>query len=348
MINPICTSSYLAFRHVVNGEEWIEGVKPTRYDNHRGNTILVNSADDIHKALKKTMSFAHIAHSEKVGLLLSRGIDSGMLAAFMPKGSYAFTIDFPGIVESYGAKDYAERNDLRHYIINATWANYKQHELFLMLAKQAPLHPVEVPLFMAARLARQLGVETLIVGNGADSNFGGLDKLLAKDWSFDEFVERYNFIEPTTALKDCSNVRKVYEPYRQGDKINYLEFLNEVHGDGITQAFSNAICSAGLNMVAPYEQLALKKDGLDIERIRAGEAKYLLYELFNEIYPNKPAPAKVAFARPMERWMRDYKPQSDIFVEGLDSAMELFSGEQKYLLRSLEKFLKFQCYWDNK
>lgn len=336
IVNPFCTSSYLAFRHVVGEHRWINGIEPVHYNALEGKKILVDSADDIYAALEELM---RPLGNEKLGLFLSGGIDSGILAAFMPKDSCVFTIDFKAessIIESEGAKAYAVKNQLRHYVIEVTQKDYEQYELPLSLNKKAPLHPVEIALFKATELAREQNISTIVVGNGADSNFGGLDKLLAKDWEFEEFIDRYNFIDPATVLKRPASVREVYKPYRQGDKIDYLRFLNEIHGEGTTQAFCNAIYFGGLSVIAPYEKLQLKS-ALDIDRIRYGEPKYLLVELFDKLYSEMVAPKKVAFARPMHQWMADFKPKSDIFIKDLD--MSLFTGEQKYIMRSLDKFV---------
>lgn len=70
-----------------------------------------------------------------------------------------------------------------------------------MKHKKAPLHPVEVGLYKAAVASQQDGINVLASGTGADTMFGGLDKLLSKDWTFDEFVKRYTFLDPIRALK---------------------------------------------------------------------------------------------------------------------------------------------------
>lgn len=82
-----------------------------------------------------------------------------------------------------------------------------------MRHKRAPLHAIEVALHKAAVIAHADGVDTIIVGNGADSNFGGMDKLLSRDWSFDAFVARYTFVDPARVLTDPRSMRSVFAPY---------------------------------------------------------------------------------------------------------------------------------------
>jgi len=206
-----------------------------------------------------------------------------------------------------------------------------------MAHKRSPLHPVEVGLFLAASTAAEDGVTHLVVGNGADSTFGGLDKLLSIDWSFDDFIRRYTFVEPSDALRTPISLRSVYEPYRTGEGIDVVGFLKNVHGLGIIQAFDNAISAAGCSSVEPYETLALGAP-LDIARIRRGESKYLLREVFLGLYPGFALPPKIAFARPLDAWLADWPgPRRPEFLLGLD--LSRFKGEQRFLLMCLERFL---------
>lgn len=54
---------------------------------------------------------------------------------------------------------------------------------------------------------------------------------------------------------------------------------------------------------------------LDLERVRAGESKYLLRELFKMKYPELPVPEKIAMPRAMDQWMVDWTgPVRDEFI----------------------------------
>jgi hypothetical protein len=178
-----------------------------------------------------------------------------------------------------------------------------------------------------------------VLGNGADSTFGGLDRLLSREWTFDAFVERYTFVDPAAALRAPRSVRPVFEHYRRGDDgIDVVEFLKVVHGRGIVQAFANAVGAAQVHSVEPYETLTLAAP-LDLARIRAGESKYLLREVFRRLYPGWDLPPKIAFARPLGVWLRDWPgPTRPEFIAALD--MQRFGGEQKWLLYCLDRFLQ--------
>jgi hypothetical protein len=275
-----------------------------------------------------------------VGILLSGGMDSAILAALMPPATKAYTIRFiaeGAIDESPTARLYCQRYELDHRVIEVTWEDYLEHADTLMRNKKSTLHPVEVGLYKAATAAHQEGINTLVLGNGADSTFGGLDKLLSRDWSFEQFIERYTFVQPASALKEPVPVRKIYEPYGGGEFFDTTRFLKVVHGLGVIQAFDNAITSAGCRSAEPYERLVLDAP-LDMDRIRGGDSKYLLRSLFDQLYPGLSIPEKIAFARPMDKWLKAWDgPLRSEFRSDIE--LSRFTGEQKWLLYCLNRFL---------
>ncbi|GMW01166.1 MAG: hypothetical protein AMXMBFR84_23030 [Candidatus Hydrogenedentota bacterium] len=336
--NPFCLSSYLAFRYVAKPEEgWIDTIKPEYPQVRASELTKVRSSTDILDFLKAKI--AKEPHAE-TGILLSGGIDSAVLAALLPANTKAYTIRFRAegaIDESIRAKVYAEHCQCDHKVVDVTWQDHLDSMDILMERKNAPLHAIEVALYKAARQAASDGVKTLIVGNGADSTFGGMDKLLSKDWSFDEFVKRYTFIQPEAALRDPVPIIDVYEPYRTPEGINYIAFLKRVHGIGIIQTFENAIHAAGCRVIAPYEGMALDEP-LDLSRIRRGEPKYLLQAVFSKLYPVLESVEKIPFARPMTQWLADWKgPTRPEFLDTM--SMNDFTGDQRWLLFCLEQFL---------
>ncbi len=340
-INIFCLSLYLAFRYVADTtQSWKEGIQPRPAPLFSENQIEVGSAQEIIETLMGIID--EIADADHTGIFMSGGIDSGILASFLPRGTRAYTIDFlaEGFPrESEKAARYAEKAGLELTVVEVTWEDYLQYETELMIHKKAPLHPVEVALYKASLQAKKDGLQRIIIGNGADSTFGGLDKLLSKDWLFDEFIERYTFVKPERVLRHPVSIRSVYEPYRlHSSFIDVVRFLKTVHGLGVAQAFENAIGLAGLEIVQPYERLRLRGD-LDLQRIRRGEPKYLLVEVFSRVYPSFTPEKKVAFARPMDVWLRNYTgPLCSYFLPGV--SMAEFNGEQRYLIRCLDGFIR--------
>lgn len=335
-VSPLAMSAYLALRHLPRAEmAWRPGMVPGLPSSGHAPTP-VSTAAELLDGLRRAVSTVE----RDAGLLLSGGIDSAILAALVEPGTPCFTIafDVPGAIdESIAAAQYAARWGHPHLVVRVRWSDYVAEVGALMAAKRSPLHAIEVPLHLAARQARRRGVSTLLVGNGADSNFGGLDKLLAVDWSFDEFVRRYTFADPFAILAEPCDVTPFFEPYRTGRGIDVQAFLHEVHGQGIVQSFENAIGTAGVGIVAPYETLC--HDGpLDLDRIRAGEPKYLVQACFRELYGADHAPTKIPFARPTDHWLAAWSParraewRPDLDLTGA-------TGEQRWLVWCLERFL---------
>ena len=206
----------------------------------------------------------------------------------MPEGTNTYSIKFVAdgaIDESIMAQKYAENCNHKFKVIEVDWKDYEESSNYLMQLKKSPLHAIEVALYKAALEAKNDGVQTIFVGNGADSTFGGMDKLLSKDWSFDEFIKRYTFVRPELVLQNPVDITHVYSPFKVNNSINVIAFLKNIHGTGIIQSFTNSIKAASLDIAEPYEALRLSSP-LDIKRIRNGEPKYLLYSIFNELYPD--------------------------------------------------------------
>lgn len=337
--NSFCISSFLAFRYVVEPNvAWKDGVVPTWPNNESFCSIGVRDSDEVLNALSKIVG--NVCSDKKVGILLSGGIDSGILAALMPEGSYAYTIRFEAenaVSEVAGARTYAEKRGLNHQIVPVNWHDYEIYADHLMLRKKSPLHPVEVALFKAALQAKNDGLYGLIAGTGADCTFGGLDRLLSRDWTVDEFIDRYTFVRPELAVREPMSMRAIYSRYENQGKMDVHRFLAFVHGPGLAQAFQNGVVAAGCEWKAPYEMLRVDCP-LNIDRIRAGESKYLLREVFRKVHPELEIPPKIAFARPMDTWMNHWAgPKRPEFLSDLDVAA--FTGEQKWLIYCLERFM---------
>ena len=336
--NSFCISSYLAFRYVATADvPWKPGFCPAFPIIPEGRKVGVTSADEILASLRSIMAERV---NDATGILLSGGIDSAILAALLPPSRKAFTIRFVAdgaVDESIRAGEYAKLAGLEHHVVDVTWSDYQAYSDLLMRNKKSPLHAVEVGLYKTGLIAQSHGVTRLVLGNGADSTFGGLDKLLSRDWTFEDFIKRYTFIDPALAVAHPEPIQAVYEPYRQGNSVDVVGFLKTVHGLGVIQAFGNAMVSAGCSTLEPYEELYLDAP-LDIARIRRGESKYLVREVFKRLYPSLDTSEKIAFARPMDQWLADWEgPKRPEFRRNLD--LNQFSGDQKWLLYSLEQFL---------
>jgi asparagine synthetase B (glutamine-hydrolysing) len=336
--SPQALSEYLALRWLALADTaWVGAYTPDRSTLTPACQTTVTDADEVLDALRVSLSDVD---PSTTGLLLSGGIDSAILARLVPPGLRAYTLRFlapDAIDESPAASRFAALAGLRHSVIDVSWADYEHTVDWLALHKRAPLHAVEVGLYKAALRAAGDGITTLVVGNGADSTFGGLDKLLARDWSSQAFVKRYTFVDPRLVLREPGNSDLAFSNWCEGDDFDTAGFLKVVHGEGVTQAFMNAIGAAGCVMRAPYEELVLGVP-LDLARIRRGESKYLLREVFRRLYGTEMAPEKIAFARPMDHWLGSWRgPERPEFLRDLE--IDAFTGEQRWLIWSLDRFL---------
>ena len=76
---------------------------------------------------------------------------------------------------------------------------------------------------------------------------------------------------------------------------------------------------------------------LDLDRVRSGDSKYHIRDLFRKRYPGRELPEKIAMPRAVDEWMADWKgPERDEFIPGCTEGM---TGKQKFQVFALERFL---------
>ena len=84
-------------------------------------------------------------------------------------------------------------------------------------------------------------------------------------------------------------------------------------------------------------QKAKMANPLDLQRVRAGDSKYMLRALFRKRYPDIPVPNKIPMPREVAFWLKDWEgPRRKEFIR--DSHLNL-NGDQKWQLFCLETFL---------
>lgn len=343
-----CMSHYLAFRFIKDENiNFYDGLKHKVFKPRDEKEIIaVKNADDIDKVIAQKM--AEFTQGYECGIFLSGGMDSAILASYMPKGSKAYTfkcIADGAINETEQAKKYADKFQLDHEIIEMYWDDFEKLTPEILEADGVPFHSIEVQLLKAIRHAKSQGIERMIIGNNADLVFGGMDKLIGKDWLFDEFYERYNFVDPQSTLKDGISVKEVYEKYRILDnKIDFLKFIDEILSIESNSSYFNMFKLENMPYLDPYLFMKMK-DPLDLTRVRNGEPKYLVRELFAKKYPELGIPNKIPMPRAMNQWLKDYEPTREEFKKGCGKNM---NGDQKWLCWCLEKFLDIHEPRENK
>ena len=337
-----CLSSYIAFRYIwKDGMDFAEGFQHKNYlpvdDKNR---IPVKTSADIDREIQRQFDELY-AKYDHIGILLSGGMDSANLATYLKPGSHAYTFnsasgEFDADVER--AKTYCKKLQLQHHLIDITLSDYEQYTPIVMRHKFAPVHSIEPQIYKAAEIARQDGVQLMIVGESADLIFGGMDKLITPEWTFEGFVKRYTFLDPSLVLTNPVDQSELYERYRTGDNaIDFMRFMDDVFAVESSGSYLNAFGAAWMPYYDPYAKLVMS-DPLDMQRVRNGEPKYLVRGLYAMKYPDLEIPFKIPMPRPVDAIFKNWAgPTRPEFRK--DIPMDQLTGNQKWQLWCAEQFL---------
>lgn len=337
-----CLSSYMAFRYIwKDGMDFCEGFQHKNYapvsDEER---IAVHTSADIDAAIQEQFDELYRKY-DHIGILLSGGMDSANLASYLRPGSHAYTFnsvsgEFDADVER--ARKYCAKFQLQHHLIDITMDDYELYAPIVMHYKFAPVHSIEPQIYKAAIMAKQDGVQLMIVGESADLIFGGMDKLISPEWTFDGFVKRYTFLDPALVLTHPVSQSELFERYRTGETtIDYMRFMDEVFAIESSSSYLNAFGAAWLPYYDPYARLVMA-DPLDMDRVRNGEPKYLVRGLYAMKYPELEIPFKIPMPRPVDVVLKDWTgPKRMEFRR--DIPMDQLTGNQKWQLWCAEQFL---------
>ena len=336
-----CMSSFLSLRYVEDDEkQFFDDVYHQVYKQQPlERKVFVSDAHDLDIALRNV--FRRVAH-EKLGMLLSGGMDSSILASYMPEGADAYTFRFLGgkyqSDELVRAEYYAKYYQLNLHYVDIDWNTVNQYVDKVMKHKGAPVHSIEPQLYAAAIQAKSDGITMLVIGDAADYVFGGMDGLLSKNWDYDQYVKRTIYVDPAEVLKEPYDMNYLFERYRLGkNSIDYLRFYDEVVTEESYASYENAFETAEIEFIDPYELLKMAKP-LDLGRIRNGDTKYLIRDLFRMKYPETTVPIKQPMPRPVDEYFATWEgPKRKEFKDDID--MTKYSGNQKWLLYCLERFL---------
>jgi len=334
-----CMSSYLAFRFIERDDmDFYSGMHHKNIDLlPDSEKTLIKTSDEIGSAIEKQLAqFA----GKKIGVMLSGGMDSAIVASYI-YGAEAYTFRFLGgefqKEELKRAEYFANYYKLNLHYVDITWETVEKHVNACMKAKSAPVHSIEPQLLQAALHAKKDGVEILLVGESSDLVFGGMDKLLAKDWTMEEFAKRYTFTEPNEVLRKPISMNYVFERYQKDGIFDFLTFMDEIFSVESSSSYFNAFSVAQMPYYDPYAHLKMAEP-LDLHRVRNGEPKYLIRELMSKRYPEIPVPNKNPMPRPVDKYFENWEgPKRKEFKDNLD--MSRFTGNQKWQMWCLERWL---------
>lgn len=335
-----CIGSFLMLRTIYDHDKtFAENVTP-RFFPMNSDRNPVNNSCELESILREQVNEA--VQTGKAALALSGGIDSAILAKMMPKGSVAYTFKcvVPGVEvidESPAAAAYATECGLEHRIVEVYWDDFEKFAPLLMKHKGAPIHSIEVQIYKAALTAMKDGFDVLIFGESSDVNFGGQDGLLSRDWTVPQYIERYSYLLPHKVVKKPVFVTEAFEAFvTENGLMDMHEFNRTVYYQESMGSYTNAAECAGIRLSAPFSKTYLAQP-LDLERIRNGENKYLVREVFEHLYPNWRIPVKTPMPRPMNEWMEKWKGPKR--AEFWPNCVNGLTGDQKWQLWALEQFL---------
>lgn len=335
-----CMSSFLMYRTVYDKEKSFgENYPPIRHYDIPKNRTSITNGEELYCALKSKIEEA--TKGGKAALALSGGIDSAILAKFMPKGSIAYTFKcvVPGMSvtdETEVAAQYAKECGLEHRIVEIYWEDFEKYAPILMAHKGAPIHSIEVQIYKAGLQAKKDNFDTIIYGEAADLVFGGLSRILSRDWLIGELLEWYSYVMPYKVLKQFEIVD---EPFRNIENMGFVdgyEFCTSGFMKEALNSYYNACDTAGIKFYAPYSLCQLGMP-IDYNRIRNGENKYLVREVFNRLYKGFTVPEKLPMPRATNEWLKDWKGPSR--PEFYPHCTDNMTGDQKWLVWALETFL---------
>lgn len=341
-MKDFCLSSYMAFRYI-----WKDGMDFYPGFTHRNfrplqaeERIPVTTAADIDREIQQQIDALYQQY-DSIGILLSGGMDSANIASYLKPGSHAYTfISSTGVFDDDAerAKQYCQKFQLQHHLIDITFDDYKKYTPIVMASKWAPVHSIEPQIYKAAIQAKKDGVQMILVGESADLIFGGMDKLITPEWTFDTFVKRYTFLEPSLVLRHPVSQNERFEPYRIGNNgIDVLRFMDDVFSIESSSSYLNAFAAAQLPYYDPYARLVMAEP-LDMKRVRNGEPKYLVREFYAMKYPELPIPFKIPMPRPVDEIFKDWDGPSRPEFRS-DIPMQTLTGNQKWQLWCAELFL---------
>lgn len=333
-----CMNSYLSYRAIVNQERrFADGTEPWFFRNNNPRKPI-HSSEELDKHLRSEIE--QILRSGPVALMLSSGMDSAILATYLPEGTQCYTLHckaHSGIDETAAARQYAELNGLKHTVIDIEWSDYEAYALPLMKRRGCPIHSIEVQIYKAALQAKKDGIRTLIFGETADIIYGGHSNLLSRDWTLEEFTERFSFVDVKKVLYNPLIIQEPILPHVQPDgNVDVFGFLNAFEYDVSLGFYNNACILGDVGFFSPYASSVLGVP-LDMNRIRSGEGKYIIRELYMKLYPDMPVPAKTPLPRPMTEWLKNWPgPGSSLLKK---DHIDEMTGDQKWYIYALDQFL---------
>jgi len=317
-------SEYLSFRSFFSGFPVESPVLP-----------VCRTVDEIREAIA-----TQVAGLDRPAILLSGGMDSAVIAPFLPRGTLAYTLYHPALKvnELDLARSYCERFGLVHVPVAVDGDDYLSVVDRLMISKRMPLSPAEPLFHIAARRAVADGHATILTAGGVDGRHGGFQRLrqFIAPADFASLWQKY-YLPPSRVLRvftDIGHVLRDYVVTHDGERvIDANRFMVEVGTERF--AYDNAISAAGGTHLSPFSKFATE---FDLQR-NAVEPKYLIQDLYRQIYGVNP-PKKLGMQKPTYL-LSDFRLDNrDVFFETANLAEMKY--QRRVLIYFLDRFITLQ------
>ncbi|HEC65025.1 MAG TPA: asparagine synthase [bacterium] len=259
--------------------------------------------DKLEQKIKDSVESVVSKIERPFGIFLSGGIDSTLLAA-LTKPDVAITCRLP-----YGKK-YDEFEDacatvkhlgLRHEVVTFTKKDFQENISDAVNMTKPTTHFSLVPMYMLFKKVQELGLETVLSGEGLDEYLGGYASytFITNEQKFYEQPELENY-KPLldrylgTPLERFARIlgKKPEELKPYWDKYsNLLSKIGyaDLHLRGIEDMELQLAKGFGVNLVYPYMTKELEefcfKEIPDDEKIKGFTTKYILRKIAEKYIP---------------------------------------------------------------
>ncbi len=229
------------------------------------------------KSLKKL-----VENKKRIGVTLSGGIDSSLIAAmvkkhFPDKEIYSYSVGFYGDDEFEYSRLVADKFSDKHCELLLGKEDFIGENSImpsLIKYKGAPLHPNELGLALAERQARKDCCDIVLCGEGADDIFGGYGRNLRMYLEYDG-ANYTNFLMDHYRYISREHVNKLIKSQYVVDDIELLEpifkeeacpsdlknrmlyFIQRVHTRGLIERGNNALSYNGFPQGFPFIDIEL-------------------------------------------------------------------------------------------